>query len=55
VVKVSLSVFPHNRAALALYRRFGFSEEGRLQGHTKKSTGYEDEIVMARWVEEDPR
>ena len=55
VEKVSLSVFPHNRAALGLYRKFGFSEEGRLRGHTKKSTGYEDEVVMARWVEEDPR
>ena len=28
--KLSLGVFPHNEAALALYRKFGFVEEGRL-------------------------
>ena len=28
--KLALSVFPHNHAAIALYRKFGFVEEGRL-------------------------
>lgn len=51
VEKISLSVFPHNRAAMALYRKFGFVQEGRLVGHTRKSYGLEDEIVMARPVE----
>lgn len=50
VEKLTLSVFPHNTAALALYRRFGFAEEGRLRAHTRKRYGYEDEVVMARWV-----
>lgn len=50
VEKVALSVFPHNEAAIALYRKFGLVEEGRLVGHSRKSYGYEDEIVMARWV-----
>jgi putative acetyltransferase len=50
IEKVTLSVFPHNRAALALYRKFGFVEEGLLRRHSKKSYGYEDEVVMARWV-----
>ncbi|HET8741860.1 MAG TPA: GNAT family N-acetyltransferase [Gaiella sp.] len=27
--KLTLSVFPHNDAAIALYRTFGFVEEGR--------------------------
>src|SRR5881409_3744128 len=27
--KLSLGVFPHNEAGLALYRKFGFVEEGR--------------------------
>jgi RimJ/RimL family protein N-acetyltransferase len=27
--KLSLGVFPHNTAAIALYRKFGFVEEGR--------------------------
>lgn len=50
VEKLALSVYPHNEAALALYRKFGFQQEGRLTGHSKKSYGYEDEIVMGRWL-----
>jgi ribosomal protein S18 acetylase RimI-like enzyme len=52
VEKIMLSVYPHNDAAIALYRRFGFMEEGRLVGHSRKSKGYEDEILMSAWVEE---
>ena len=29
VHKLSLEVFPHNEAGIALYRKFGFVEEGR--------------------------
>jgi RimJ/RimL family protein N-acetyltransferase len=47
VERVDLSVYPHNQAAIALYRVFGFVEEGRLIRHAKKSYGYEDEILMA--------
>ncbi len=50
VEKLALSVYPHNEAAMALYRKFGFKEEGRLTGHSKKSIGYLDEIVMGLWV-----
>ena len=53
VEKIMLSVYPHNHAAIALYRRFGFVEEGRLVGHSRKSSGYEDEVLMSAWVEED--
>jgi len=45
-----LSVYPHNTGAIALYRRFGFAEEGRLARHSRKSYGYEDEILMAAWI-----
>ena len=38
----------------ALYRRFGFVEEGRLVGHSRKSSGYEDEILMSAWITEGP-
>jgi hypothetical protein len=37
-----------------LYRKFGFKEEGRLSGHSKKSIGYLDEIVMGLWVSAPP-
>ncbi|MBI3648133.1 MAG: diaminopimelate decarboxylase [Actinobacteria bacterium] len=50
VEKVVLSVYPGNTAAIALYRRFGFVQEGRLAGHSRKSYGYEDEILMATWL-----
>jgi putative acetyltransferase len=54
VEKLALSVYPHNDAALALYRKFGFKEEGRLTGHSKKSIGYLDEIVMGLWLNAPP-
>jgi diaminopimelate decarboxylase len=50
VERLELTVYPGNRAAIALYRAFGFREEGRLVRHAKKSYGYEDEILMARFV-----
>jgi diaminopimelate decarboxylase len=54
VEKIMLSVYPHNHAAIGLYRRFGFVEEGRLVGHSRKSTGYEDEVLMSAWLTKDP-
>jgi RimJ/RimL family protein N-acetyltransferase len=53
VERLELTVYPGNRAAIALYRAFGFGEEGRLVRHAKKSYGYEDEILMARFVGRD--
>jgi L-phenylalanine/L-methionine N-acetyltransferase len=50
VEKLELSVYPNNAAAAALYRRFGFTEEGRLARHSRKSYGYEDEILMGCWL-----
>jgi len=50
VERIELTVYPHNAAAIALYRRAGFEQEGRLVRHAKKSYGYEDEILMARWI-----
>lgn len=51
VDKVALSVYPHNAGAIALYRKFGFVEEGRLARHSRKSYGDEDEILMAAWID----
>lgn len=53
VEKLVLSVYPYNEAAIALYRSFGFVEEGRLARHSRKSYGYEDEILMAAWIGSD--
>ena len=50
VEKLALSVYPDNEAARALYAKFGFQEEGRLTGHSKKAIGYRDEIVMGLWL-----
>jgi RimJ/RimL family protein N-acetyltransferase len=50
VEKLVLSVYPHNEVAISLYRSFGFVEEGRLARHSRKSYGYEDEILMAAWI-----
>jgi RimJ/RimL family protein N-acetyltransferase len=50
VEKMALTVFPDNDRAIALYRKFGFVEEGRLSGHSKKSIGYRDEVIMGRWL-----
>ena len=53
VDKIVLSVYPDNTRAIALYRRFGFVEEGRLARHSRKSYGDEDEILMAAWLGDD--
>ena len=37
--KLSLSVFPHNNAGIALYRKFGFVEEGRRVKQIRRQSG----------------
>jgi RimJ/RimL family protein N-acetyltransferase len=37
--KLSLSVFPHNEAAIALYRKFGFEEEGYRRKQMRRASG----------------
>ena len=47
--KLSLEVFPHNEAAIALYRKFGFVEEGRRVKQYRRASGeLWDSIVMGR-------
>lgn len=50
VEKLTLTVYPDNELARRLYERFGFVDEGRLTGHSKKAAGYRDELVMGRWL-----
>jgi ribosomal protein S18 acetylase RimI-like enzyme len=45
--KLALDVFPHNDGAIALYRKFGFLEEGRRVKHYRRASGeLWDSIVM---------
>jgi ribosomal protein S18 acetylase RimI-like enzyme len=45
--KLSLEVFAHNEAAIALYRKLGFVEEGRRVKHYRRASGeLWDSIVM---------
>jgi RimJ/RimL family protein N-acetyltransferase len=37
--KLSLSVWPHNSAAIALYRKYGFVEEGRRINQVRRQSG----------------
>src|SRR5262249_45086026 len=37
--KLSLSVFAHNEAAIGLYRKLGFVEEGRRMEHYRRADG----------------
>lgn len=49
--KVVLRVFSTNDAALALYARLGFVEEGRRARQFKTGDGYADEILMAYFLQ----
>jgi RimJ/RimL family protein N-acetyltransferase len=47
VSKLELHVFPHNQPALALYKAFGFVEEGYRRGHYRRGGEYVDAVLMA--------
>jgi RimJ/RimL family protein N-acetyltransferase len=50
VSKLELHVFPYNEPALALYRAFGFVEEGYRRRHYRRGGEYVDAILMAYHV-----
>ena len=52
--KVSLQVWPHNEAALALYRDLGFEEEGRLRRHYRRRSGELWDAVVLGLVLDGP-
>jgi RimJ/RimL family protein N-acetyltransferase len=53
--KLSLEVFAHNTAAIALYRRCGFVEEGRRSRQYRRASGeLWDSIIMGLLLEADP-
>ena len=48
LLRVELTVFADNARAIALYRRFGFQEEGRMRGYAWRDGAYADCLSMAR-------
>ena len=46
--RLELTVFADNAPALALYRRFGFREEGRHRAYALRGGAYVDALSMAR-------
>ncbi|MGW4913764.1 GNAT family N-acetyltransferase [Streptomyces sp. NPDC004270] len=44
--KCQARIFAHNEASLALHRRLGFVEEGRLRDHVFFAGRHEDLVVM---------
>jgi RimJ/RimL family protein N-acetyltransferase len=52
--KISLQVWPHNHAALRLYRKFGFEQEGYLRKHYRRRNGeLWDAVIMGLLLDED--
>lgn len=52
--KLSLDVFPHNEVAIALYRKYGFREEGRRVKQYRRANGeLWDSIEMGLLLERE--
>ena len=51
VKRIELRVNVDNLAAIALYKKFGFVEEGRMVGECFRAGLYVDVFAMARWFE----
>lgn len=52
--RLELRVFVDNAAAIALYRKFGFVEEGRSRGYAMRDGVLADALHMARYAEAPP-
>jgi RimJ/RimL family protein N-acetyltransferase len=50
VRKLELHVFPWNTAAIKLYERFGFVNEGYRKAHYRRGDEYTDAVLMAYWL-----
>lgn len=48
ILRIELTVFADNARAIALYRRFGFVQEGVHRGYALRDGAYADVISMAR-------
>lgn len=50
VEKIDLEVFENNKSALSLYKKFGFIKEGIKVKAIKTKYGYENMILMGRFL-----
>jgi len=48
--KVELNVYTSNAAAIALYKKFGFEEEGLIKKYRKLDGHYFDCLAMAKFI-----
>lgn len=55
VLRIELTVFTDNARAIALYRRFGFEQEGVHRGYALRQGRYADTYSMARLHPAQPR
>jgi L-phenylalanine/L-methionine N-acetyltransferase len=55
VLRVELTVFADNAAAIALYRRHGFVQEGRHHAYALRGGQYADVLSMARLHPHPPK
>ena len=53
VTKITLNMRANNAAALNLYQQHGFVLEGRERDHIRLNGGYEDNLIMAKFLESD--
>ena len=54
VLRIELTVYVDNAAAIALYRKFGFATEGRHRGYALRDGRYVDAFAMARLHPDPP-
>lgn len=52
VEKIELEVFENNIRAVGLYKKLGFTEEGRRKKAVKTSDGYIDMIIMGKFLKD---
>jgi putative acetyltransferase len=48
-LRIELTVYAHKDSGIALYKKFGFEQEGLLRNYSLKNGRFENVIVMARF------
>jgi putative acetyltransferase len=54
-LRIELTVYTDNEAALKLYRKFGFEIEGTMRGYAMRDGRFVDAYAMARFHPDPPR